>query len=205
MPKRTDISSIPPSPPSGGEGKLRGAKQGEGAVRFGDCPLSLTSRWSVCPPPPEGGEGLRPVPINRRQDHSRDAFGVFKNIAIGEADDLVAFAFHINGARGVMGFAPRMAVAIEFDDKPVATRSEVGDVMRSKDHLAHEFDALQPPTAQDRPELCLGRGHFGSQSFGVISRSDVALGQLTPPSPWRFAPVPLPLKGAREVPDLHYA
>jgi hypothetical protein len=28
---------------------------------------------------------------------------------------------------------------------------------------------------------------------------------LTPPSPWRFAPVPLPLKGAREVPDLHYA
>ncbi len=30
MPKRTDISSIPPSPPSGGEGKLRVAKQGEG-------------------------------------------------------------------------------------------------------------------------------------------------------------------------------
>jgi hypothetical protein len=28
---------------------------------------------------------------------------------------------------------------------------------------------------------------------------------LTPPSPWRFAPVPLPLKGVREVPDLHYA
>jgi hypothetical protein len=71
--------------------------------------------------------------------------------------------------------------------------------------LADEFDALQPATAQDRPELCLGRGHFGSQRFGVIPRSDVALGQSTPPSPWRFAPVPLPLKGAREVPDLHYA
>jgi hypothetical protein len=188
MLKRTGIKSIPPSPPLGGEGKLRVAKQGEGGV---------TSRWSVCPSPPEGGEGLRPVPPNRRQDHARDAFGVFKNIAIGEADDLVAFAFHINGARGVMGFAPRMAVAIEFDDKPVATRSEVGDVMRSKDHLAHEFDALQPAAPQDRPEFCLWRGDFGSQRFGVISRSDVALGQLTPPSPWRFAPVPLPLKGAR--------
>jgi len=98
-----------------------------------------------------------------------------------------------------------MAVAIEFDDKLVAPRSEVGDVMRPKDHLAHKFDAFEPATAQDRPELCLGRGHFGSQSFGVISRSDVTLGQLTPPSPWRFAPVSLPLKGAREVPDLHYA
>jgi hypothetical protein len=71
--------------------------------------------------------------------------------------------------------------------------------------LADEFDALQPAAAQDRPELCLGRGHFGSQRFGVISRSDVALGQSTPPSPWRFAPVPLPQKGVREVPDLHYA
>ena len=199
MPKRTDITSIPPSPPLGGEGKLRAAKQGEGEVCFGDCPLSLTSRWSVCPSPPEGGEGLRPIPSNRRQDHARDAFGIFKNIAIGKADDLVALAFHINGARGVLGFVPRMAVAIEFDDKPVAPRSEVGDVMRSKDHLAHEFDALQPATAQDRPELCLGRGHFGSQRFGVIPRSDVALGQLTSPSPWqRFAwPFPLPLKGAR--------
>jgi hypothetical protein len=205
MPKRTDIKSIPPSPPLGGEGKLRVAKQGEGAVRFGDCPLSLTSRWSVCPSPPEGGEGLRPIPINRRQDHARDAFGVFKNVAIGEADDLIAFAFHICGARGVLGFVPRMAVAVKFDDKPVATRSEVGDVMRPKDHLANEFDALQPATAQDRPELCLGRGHFGSQRFGVIPRFDVALGQLTSPSPWRFAPVPLPLKGVREVPDLHYA
>jgi hypothetical protein len=47
-----------------------------------------------------------------------------------------------------------------------------------------------------------GRGQFGSQRFGVISRSDIALGQLTPPSPWRFAPVPLPLKGVREVPAL---
>ena len=199
MPKRNDINSIPPSPPSGGEGKLRVAKQGEGAVRFVDYPLSLTSRWSVCPSPPEGGAGLRPIPINRRQDHARDAFGVFKNVAIGEADDLVALAFHICGARGVMGFVPRMAVAIKFDDKPVAPRREVGDVMRSKDHLADEFDALQPATAQDRPELCLGRGHFGSQRFGVIPRLDVALGQLTPPSPWqRFAsPFPLPLKGAR--------
>jgi hypothetical protein len=199
MPKRTDIKPIPPSPPLGGEGKLRETKQGEGGVRFGDCPLSLTSRWSVCPSPPEGGEGLRPVLANRRQDHSRDAFGVFKNVAIGEADDLLALAFHINGARGVLGFAHRMAVAVKFDDKPVATRREVGDVMRSKDHLADEFDALQPTTAQDRPELCLGRGHFGSQRFGVIPRLDVALGQLTPPSPWRrFAsPVPLPLKGAR--------
>jgi len=205
MPKRTDIKSIPPSPPLGGEGKLRVAKQGEGGVRFGDCPLSLTSRWSVCPSPPEGGEGLRPIPINRRQDHPRDAFRIFKNVAIGEADDLEALAFHICGARGVLGFAHRMAVAIEFDDKPVATCSEVGDVMRSKDHLADEFDALQPAAAQDRLELCLGRGHFGSQSFGAISRSDVALGHLTPPSPWRFAPVPLPLKGVREVPDLHYA
>jgi len=112
----------------------------------------VTSRWSVCPSPAEGGEGLRPVPPNRRQDHARDAFGVFKNIAIGEADDLVAFAFHINGTRGVMGFVPRMAVAIEFDNKPVATRSEVGDVMRSKDHLADEFDALQPaPASTDSP------------------------------------------------------
>jgi hypothetical protein len=81
-----------------------------------------------------------------------------------------------------------MAVAIEFDDKPVATCSEVGDVMRSKDHLADEFDALQPAAAQDRLELCLGRGHFGSQSFGAISRSDVALGHLTPPPPRRRAP-----------------
>ena len=205
MPKRTYIPAIPPSPPLGGEGKLRAAKQGEGAVRFGDYPLSLTSRWSVCPSSPEGGEGLRPIPSNRRQDHSRDAFGIFKNVAIGKADDLVAFAFHINGARGVMGFLPGMAVAIEFDDKLVAARSEVGDVMRPKDHLAHEFDALQPTTAQDRPELCLGRGYFGSQRFGVRSGADIALAHLTPPSPWRFAPVPLPLKGAREVPDLHYA
>jgi len=205
MPKRTDITSIPLSPPLGGEGKLRAAKQGEGALRFGDCPLSLTSRWSVCPSPPEGGKGLRPVLANRRQDHARDAFGVFKNVAIGEADDLEALAFHICGARGVLGFVPRMAVAIEFDDKPEAARSEVGDVMRSKDHLADEFDALQPATAQDRPELCLGRRHFGSQSFGVRSGADIALGQSAPPSPWRFAPVPLPLKGAREVPDLHYA
>ena len=199
MPKRTYIPAIPPSPPLGGEGKLRVAKQGEGGVRFGDCPLSLTSRWSICPSPPEGGEGLRPVTTNRRQDHARDAFGVFKNVAIGEADNLVALAFHETGARGVLGFVPRMAVAVEFDDKPVAPRSEVGDVMRPKDHLADEFDALQPATAQDRPELCLGRGHFGSQSFGVIPRFDVALGQLTPPSPWqRFAsPFPLPLKGAR--------
>lgn len=199
MPKRTDITSIPPSPPLGGEGKLRVAKQGEGEVCFGDCPLSLTSRWSVCPSPPEGGEGLRPIPINRRQDHPRDAFGVFKNVSIGEADNLVALAFHETGARGVLGFVPRMAVAIKFDDKPVAPRSEVGDVMRPKDHLADEFDALQPATAQDRPELCLGRGHFGSQRFGVIPRLDVALGQLTSPSPWqRFAwPFPLPLKGAR--------
>ena len=199
MPKPHDINSIPPSPPAGGEGELRAAKQGEGAVRFGDCPLSLTSRWSVCPSPPEGGEGLRPIPINRRQDHARNALGVFKNVAIGEADDLVALVFHICGARGVLGFVPRMAVAVKFDDKPVAPRSEVGDVMRAKDHLADEFDALQPAAAQDRPELCLGRGHFGSQRFGVISRLDVALGQLTPPSPWqRFAsPFPLPLKGAR--------
>jgi hypothetical protein len=206
MPKRTDIKSIPPSPPSGGEGKLRGAKQGEGGVRFGDCPHSLTSRWSVCASPPEGGVGKScEVLANRRQDHPRNAFGGFKNVAIGEADDLVALAFHETGARGVLGFVPRMAVAIEFDDKPVAPRSEVGDVMRPKDHLADEFDALQPATAQDRPELCLGRGHFGSQSFGVRSGADIALGQLAPPSPWRFAPVPLPLKGAREVPDLHYA
>jgi hypothetical protein len=205
MPKRTDINSIPPSPPLGGEGKLRVAKQGEGAVCFGDYPLSLTSRWSVCPSPPEGGEGLRPVLANRRQDHPRNAFGVFKNVAIGEADDLVALAFHICGARGVLGFLPRMAVAIKFDDKPVAARSEVGDVMWPKYHLADEFDALQPATAQDRPELLFGRRHFGSQSFGVRSGADIALGQLTPPSPWRFAPVPLPLKGVREVPDLHYA
>ena len=199
MPKRADITSIPPSPPLGGEGKLRVAKQGEGAVCFGDYPLSLTSRWSVCPSPPKGGEGLRPVLSNRRQDHARNAFGIFKNVAIGEADDLVALAFHICGAHGVMGFAPRMAVAVKFDHKPVAPSREVGDVMRSKDHLADEFDALQPATAQDRPELCLGRGHFGPQRFGVISRLDVALGQLTPPSPWpRFAsPFPLPLKGAR--------
>ncbi len=199
MPKRADITSIPPSPPLGGEGKLRAAKQGEGGVRFGDCPLSLTSRWSACPSPPEGGEGLRPIPINRRQDHAHDAFGMFKNVAIGEADDLVTLAFHEIGARGVLGFVPRMAVAVEFDDKPVAPRSEVGDVMRAKDHLAHEFDALQPAAAQDRPELCLGRGIFGSQRFGVIPRFDVALGQLTSPSPWqRFAwPFPLPLKGAR--------
>lgn len=199
MPKRTYIPAIPPSPPLGGEGKLRVAKQGEGAVCFGDCPLSLTSRWSVCPSPPEGGEGLRPVLANSRQDHARNAFGVFKNVAIGEADDLVALAFHINGARGVLGFLPGMAVAIKFDDKPVAARSEVGDVMRAKDHLADEFDALQPAATQDRPELCLGRGHFGSQSFGVSSGADIALGQLIPPSPWqRFAsPFPLPLKGAR--------
>jgi hypothetical protein len=73
--------------------------------------------------------------------------------------------------------------------------------MRSKDHLADEFDALQPTTAQDRPELCLGRGHFGSQSFGVIPRFDVALGQLTSPSPWqRFAwPFPLPPKGGEGI------
>jgi hypothetical protein len=92
-----------------------------------------------------------------------------------------------------------MAVAVEFDDKPVAPRSEVGDVMRPKDHLANEFDALQPATAQVLLELCLGRGHFGPQRFGVIPRLDVALGQLTSPSPWqRFAwPFPLPLKGAR--------
>lgn len=205
MPKRADTPSIFPSPPSGGEGKLRVAKQGEGGVCFGDCPLSLTSRWSVCPSPPEGGEGLRPVLSKRRQDDPRNAFGVFKNVAIGEADDVVAPAFHINGARGVLGFLPRMAVAIEFDDKPVAPRSEVGDVMRSKDYLADEFDAVQPATAQNRPELCLGRRHFGSQSFGVRSGADIALGHLTPPSPWRFAPVPLPLKGAREVPDLYYA
>lgn len=205
MSKRTDITSIPPSPPLGGEGKLRVAKQGEGGVRFGDCPLSLTSRWSACPSPPEEGEGLRPVLANRRQDHARDAFGIFKNVAIGKADDLVAPAFHINGACGVMGFFPRMAVAIKFDDKPVAARSEVGDVMRPKDHLADEFDALQPAAAQDRPELFFGRRHFGSQRFGVRSGADIALGHLTPPSPWRFAPVPLPLKGVREVPDLYYA
>jgi hypothetical protein len=206
MPKRTDISSIPPSPPLGGEGKLRIAKQGEGEVCFGGCPLSLTSRWSVCPSPPKGGEGNScQVPINRRQNHARNAVGVFKNVAIGEADDLVAHAFHICGARGVMGFVPRMAVAVEFDDKPVAARSEVGDVMRPKHHLADEFNALQPAAPQDRPEFLFGRRHFGSQDFGVIPGSDVALGHLTPPSPWRFAPVPLPLKGVREVPDLHYA
>lgn len=199
MPKRTDITSIPPSPPLGGEGKLRAAKQGEGGVCFGDCPCSLTSCWSVCPSPAEGGEGLRPIPTKRCQDHPRDAFGVFKNVAIGEADDFVALAFHINGARGVIGFVPRMAVAVEFNDKSLAARGEVGDVMWPKYHLADEFDAIQPATAQDRPEFLFGRRHFGSQRFGVIPRSDVALGQLTPPSPWqRFAsPFPLPLKGAR--------
>jgi len=175
-------------------------------VGFGDFPLSLTSLWSVCPSPPEGGEGNScEVPANRRQDHARDAFGVFKYVAIGEADDLIALAFHICSAGGVMGFVPRMAVAIEFDDKPVAARSEVGDLMRSKDHLAHEFNALQPATPQDRPELLFRRGHIGSQSFGVMPSSDVTLHQSTSPSPWRFAPVPLPLKGAREVPDMIYA
>lgn len=201
MPKRTDISSIPPSPPSGGEGKLRVAKQGEGGVFIRgdgcDCLRSLALR--ACTSPPKGGEGgLFPILADGMQDHSGDAFGVFEDVAVGEADDFVAFAFHEGGARGVMGFLSGVAVAVEFDDEVVGSGGEVGGVMRAEHHLADELDALQPATAQDGPKLRFGRRHFGAELFGACAVGDVAFRQSTAPSPWRFAPFPLPLKGAKE-------
>ena len=210
MPKRTDISSIPPSPPLGGEGKLRAAKQGEGGVCVGgdgcDCRRSL----ALCafPSPPEGGQGgLFPVLANRVQYHSGDTFGVFENVAVGETDDFVAFALHERGSCRVIGFRPGVAVAVEFDDQLVAARSEVSDILGSEHHLADELDCFQSATTQDRPELFFRRRHFGSEIFGVVPSADVAFGQSNPPSPWqRFAsPFPLPLKGAREVPEALYA
>ena len=177
MPKSTDISSILPSPPSGGEGKLRGAKQGEGGVN-------------------KSG----PVLAERNQDHSSNSFGVFENVAVGEANDFVALAFHESRARRVIGFPSGVAVAVQFDDQLVFSRGEVGSVIRAKDHLADEFYPLQPAAAQDRPELFFGWRHFGAKLLGTFPVGNVALGQSTPPSPWRrFAsPFPLPLKGARE-------
>lgn len=184
MPKRIDLSFILPSPPSGGEGKLRVAKQGEGGV-----------------------DKSSPVFADCVQDHSSDAFRVVENVTVGKADDFVAFAFHESGPGSVVSFSTSMAVAVEFDDQFMAAGGEVGGIARPKDHLPHEFNALQSPASQDRPELRFGRRHFGAELLGACAVGDVSFRQSTAPSPWRRCapPFPLPLKGVRAVLEPVYA
>lgn len=185
MPKRTDISFILPSPLSGGEGKLRVAKQGEGGVN-----------------------NLRPIFTNRVQDHAGHAFGIFEDCSVGKPDYSETFAFHEFRSRGVIRRLCGMTFSVEFDDEPVSASGKIGNIVWTENHLSDEFDSFQTATAQDRPKFRFRRRQFASQSFCVVSDAVVPLQLTTPPSPWRrFAsPFPLPLKGVRGIGNVfHHA
>ncbi len=219
------VGSTPPSPPSGGEGRAASAAKGEGGRGVARMELmdissrqfehvSRSLRFALSPSPPaplplkgargaNGSETLTPVsaPIlaQRDQDHSGDAFGVFENVAVGEADNFIASALHKGGTGGIIFLSSRVAVTVEFDNKLMTARREIGGIIGAEHHLADEFDAFKPAAAKDRPEFCFRRRHFGSKPFCAVPVRDVALGQFTPPSPFAAARLfPFPLKRAKE-------
>lgn len=197
MPRRTDISSIliigagcPPSPPSGGEGRGEGGVgDGSGARRT---PPSPYRRFAPAfPLPLKGARGGFGILAQGHQDCSDHAIEIAHDLAVGEAQDAVAAGFQRGGARGVIGFAPGVAVAVELDDEARATGREVGDV-RGKDDLALELDA-ETVSPKHGPQCAFGRSEVLPQLFGSGTRFWIPLH----PSDSPLSPTPLPLKGAR--------
>ena len=157
MPKRTAISSTlairgtnSPSHPSGGEGRGEGGYGARsrwvsvGTTHSADSPLS----WLRCarrPLPLKGARrGAAVIAAQRDQDRAGDAFEVVENLAVGEADHPPAAAFEFGGARGVVGFGPGMAVAIDLDHQAVRSRREIGNEGFQHD-LTLELDADPAP------------------------------------------------------------
>jgi len=202
-----------PSPPSGGEGPLRSAKQGAGGVfnwstlrllRFALAPSPC--RFAAVPLPLKGARGdLRRTAQNLRgtrgfgvfaefgQYRTQDAVEIGHDLAVGEADHPVALALDKFRALGVMVFAAGVAVAVQFYRQLVGARRKIGGIGADR-MLADKFYALQPSGAQGGPELSFDRGHFGAQAFGAVSRLFVAPGQAD-------FPRSLPLRGCPSPPE----
>lgn len=206
MLKRANISSLAPfrgrgKSRAGGDG--RGGSLGAGRDAFqGHARFALLWPPLPNPSPPEGGEGLFgvsfPILAKRDQYCAGDAFGVGHDFAVTEAEHAESLAFYKGGAGGIIGFAPGMAVPIEFDYQPVFAGAEVGDIGGDW-HLPDEFDA-EAACAEDVPEPGFGRSHAGAQGFGASSGFDLAF-QFDSPLSWASlrCAVPLPLKGERGV------
>ena len=202
-----------PSPPSGGEGPLRSAKQGAGGV--GLIPKARSLRFALAPSPcrfaavplplkgARGFYGLVRLLLKRvrgfgvfaefGQNRAQDAVEIGHDLAVGEADHPVTLAFHKFRALGVMVFAAGVAVTVQFYRQFFGPHRKVGGIGADR-MLTDEFYALQPSGAQGGPEFSFDRGHFGAQAFGAVSRLLVALGQVD-------CPRSLPLRGCPSPPE----
>jgi hypothetical protein len=166
-------------------------------------PLSPLS-FAESPSPPKGGEGLE-VFAQCDQDGSGHAFGVRDDLAVGEADDAPAFGFDEGCAGRVRGFASRVAVTVEFDDKTVLAGGEISDIGRAEDHLADEFDVLQSTGAEDGPERVFGWGHLGAQLLGAGPVFGVSFHSDFPLSPLACRESPSPPEGGEGFIEYKYA
>ena len=186
MPKRTDISSIQPSHPAGGEGRrVCAGERGSGAATDFLAP-------SPNPLPPQGERAICSdigIAAKLDQDCSQDTIKVCHRVRVCEPHNAKPFAFKKGRSGGVVGFGESVAVPIDFYNQPLRRSGEVGDV-GIDDILPLELHA-QSPGSQRMPECLFGRSHIRSQRFGALARSYVSL--HTP------SPNPLPLKGERAI------
>ena len=85
------------------------------------------------------------------------AIDIYHHIVVPEADDAIAVGFDNPCALCILAFA--MLATIEFDYQPEASCGEVSDIGTDRT-LLHEFDIVQLPVAETRPELAFGLGHI---------------------------------------------
>jgi hypothetical protein len=139
------------------------------------------------PSPPSGGEGRGEggvrISAKLNQNGSNYAVEIAENISIGEADHPITSFRECGCPRGIVGLAPGMRIAIEFDDQPFGSGRKIRNV-GSENDLLLELHA-EAISADDVPQFSFGRGEITAKLLGALSRLGVPfqMPPLSQPSP----------------------
>ena len=140
------MSGERPNPsPRRGEGGARSAS-GEGA-------RLVRKRRSPSPNPLPAGERAIPGEQNLLANDFQNAFGVFEDVVVPEAQHAVAERFDDLGAWSI-GFRSVLA-SVELDSEMRLSAGKVGDMGADRE-LADELRAFDLPRAEMAPELRFG-------------------------------------------------
>ena len=169
------LAVLAPSPRRGegwGEGERGGAERAASRSGYPHPTLSRRERALVVAGVQEFGS-----------DGFEDAFDVFDDLVVPEAEDCVAGRFDLSRASGVSD-AVSMLPAVEFDHQPCFDAGEVGDIGADQE-LAAEFCVFDLPGAQALPQDPFDFGCIPAQSPGYRRQSLLQC--------WNPSPNPLPM------------
>lgn len=145
-------------------------------ARIGPSPRKLRERQGGGPLPAdgEGGDGrLFPSFVDRIGDGRQDGVKVGHYVAVGEAQDVEAFAFEVACAGGVVILLGRVGVTVDFDREHCGAAGEVDDVW-SLDGLEAEFGRFEAFGAEVIPEVRFGRGRVLAHMAGAGEEGGVS-------------------------------